>query len=158
MKKYASLILAVLFSFYFSTPGAWAENKAAGKAQNIPEVQNAASAQEEEPKRSHFEQHLEDYGNRCIEKLDFGMPNFLMGWTVVISEPVTHYKKTGSPWKDTRGIFSSLGKGLLLFPVDTAGGALNAATFLIPWKIPLPKNGVNTEQLIGNTGHLRSDE
>ena len=158
MTKFSSMVLSVLVAFYFLTPKAFAEHQTAGKTQNTAEAQSATPAQADEPKRSRFEKHMEKYGEQCIEKLDFGMPNLLMGWTVIISEPVTHYRKTESPWKATLRVFSSLGKGLLLFPVDTVGGALNVATFLVPGKIPLPKNGVNTDQLIGDTGHLRSNE
>ena len=158
MKNFLYTVLSVLISFYFLTSNAFAEQHATEETQNTLEAQSAAPAQADESKHSRFEKHLEEYGKKSIEKLDFGMPNLLMGWTVVISEPVTHYKKTGSPWKETANIFSSLGEGLLLFPIDTVGGALNAATFLIPGKIPLPKNGVNTDQLIGDTGHLRSHE
>lgn len=158
MTKFLHAILSVLISLCFLTPNVFAKDQAAGKTQSAAASQNTSSVQADESKRARFEENMEKYGERCIEKLDFGMPNLLMGWTVILSEPVTHYKKTGSPWKETLGIFSSFGKGLLLFPIDTVGGALNVATFFIPGKIPLPKNGVNTDQLIGDTDHLRSNE
>ena len=158
MTKFLHAMLSVLIFLCFLIPNAFAKDQTVGKTQDTAETQSVAPVQSNESKCSRFERRIEKYGDRCIEKLDFGMPNLLMGWTVILSEPVTHYKKTGSPWKETLGIFSSFGKGLLLFPVDTVGGALNAATFFIPGKIPLPKNGVNTDQLIGDTGHLRSHE
>ena len=154
MKKFWYAALSVLISFYFLTPQAFAKHH---HHDAPPQAQNAVSSQAGDSKLSRFKKHLDDYGKSCGDKIDFGVPNFLMGWTLIISEPVTHYKKTESRWKDTMGILASAGKGLLLFPIDTAGGALNAATFFIPGKIPLPKNGVNTDQLIGDTDHLQSN-
>jgi hypothetical protein len=160
MKKSLFAVQSVLVFLCFLTPGAFAEDQPA-----IPEAKIAAPAQAPaaapasglKVKENAFAKGLDKYGARCAEKLDFGVPNLLMGWTVVISEPVTHYKKTESRWNNTKQILGLVGKGLLLFPIDMAGGALNFATFLIPGKIPLPKNGVNTEQLIGDADHLKSN-
>lgn len=117
------------------------------------EARNADALLTKEKPLSPFEKHIREYGQRCDEKINLGVPNLLMGWTTLITEPADHYRKKESRWKDTMDLLPFLGKGLLLFPIDTLGGALNVATFPIPGKIPLPKNGVNIDRLNGNKSH-----
>ena len=74
--------------------------------------------------------------------------NFFTGWTTLLTEPAQGYQNATQN-KAMAGA-AGFGKGLVLFPMDTIGGALNAITFPIAVKIPLPKNGVDLKQLTGN--------
>ena len=110
------------------------------------EVVTASQKTEE----SALEKKLDAYNKRWIEKFDYGVPNFLMGWTTVISEPRAHTPSGNSRWKNTLSYLPSIGKGLVLFPVDTIGGFLNMLTAPVPAKIPLPQGGINPAEVTFN--------
>lgn len=74
------------------------------------------------------------YSEKTINKLGFGVMNFMTGWTDLFFEP---YRK--------KNIFTGLVKGVWKTVTNTAGGALHAVTFPIPLDIPLPEGGVRFE-------------
>ncbi|MDD5672293.1 MAG: hypothetical protein PHN49_11705 [Candidatus Omnitrophica bacterium] len=78
------------------------------------------------------------YGQKVEGKLDFGLMNFLAGWTEIYNQPRLA-KQEG------RSIAKAIGTGFLNAAADTVGGLLNVATFLIPVDIPLPHNGVDID-------------
>ena len=96
-----------------------------------------------------FEQSMVDYWHQCEKKMDFGTTNFLMGWTSMISEPQEKAAEANSPSQKAASSLTGFGKGLLLFPINTAGGLANLVTFLVPGQIPLPENGVDVDQVTG---------
>lgn len=74
------------------------------------------------------------YQEKAAGKFVFGMRNLLFGWTELITQ-----------CKDSKEAGESCpvgcGKGLLNAVGQTAGGAIHAATFLVPIDVPLPENG-----------------
>ena len=93
----------------------------------------------------------EKYFTGVSQKIDFGTSNFIAGWTQIISQPLDHYRNAGQKSRVLDG-FTGLGKGLLLAPIDTAGGLLSVATAPLPWfQIPLPENGVSISRITGET-------
>ncbi len=76
------------------------------------------------------------YSDKTVGKFKFGFKNLALGWTQLFYQPHAHQVDGKNAW-------AGLGKGLLLFPVDTIGGALHLVTFLIPVDVPLPEGGVN---------------
>ncbi len=131
MKYFQSLILAGVLTALFLT-SAFAETKAPVSAVAAEPVQTPPTA-------------LEKYGERCKEKLDFGMQNFLVGWTSIVSTTpgMPAGKKDILPW------VSGTGQGLVLGTVNTVGGFVNALTFPIAVKFPLPQGGVNVSKING---------
>ena len=75
------------------------------------------------------------YGDKVAGKLDFGVRNFLGGWTELITEPKERYDNKGN-W------LLGIGRGLYNATMFTVGGAAHLVTFPIPMDIPLPENGV----------------
>ena len=65
----------------------------------------------------------------------FGMKNVLFGWTALVTP---NRCEMAAEKKECK--YCPL-TGLYLAIVNTAGGAVHAATFLIPVDIPLPNNG-----------------
>ena len=82
------------------------------------------------------------YGEKVKGKLDFGVKNLLGGWTEIFSHTMKHAKaEENKEQKENIGV--SLLTGIVYGAVDTVGGALHAATFVIPEiDVPLPENGV----------------
>jgi hypothetical protein len=74
------------------------------------------------------------YSEKTINKLGFGLMNFMTGWTDLFFEP---YRE--------KNLFTGLLKGTWKTITNTAGGALHAVTFPIPMDIPLPEGGVRFE-------------
>ncbi len=87
---------------------------------------------------------IEKYGMKVGEKFDFGVPNFLMGWTNILTEPGLHRKTSDSRGKQALSVTGGALIGVGLFVVDTVGGAVNILTSPIPVIIPLPRGGVKT--------------
>ena len=79
------------------------------------------------------------YSEKVTGKLSFGFKNLLLGWTQIFYQPHLASVNKECAW-------CGLGKGLVLFPVDTLGGALHVLTFPIPVDVPLPDNGVNFDK------------
>jgi len=77
----------------------------------------------------------ETYGEKVSGKLEFGIKNLLGGWTELITQP-----------RDAEAnginILEATGRGIFDGVIYTVGGAVHAATFLIPIDIELPNNGV----------------
>ena len=128
-----------LLLFLLSSHAAFAED-------TLPGDQKTA---EEEPAKKAEPTRFQRYLFQVEEKIDFGAPNFLTGWTEILSEPFDHYRKAEK--KDRlAAALSGVGEGVFLASVDTLGGLLNVLTApLYPRKIPLPENGVNLQNLIG---------
>jgi len=80
----------------------------------------------------------DDYGDKAIEKLDYGMKNVLAGWTELFTEPYDAYKADENVMKGT-------GIGLYHGVAHTIGGAFHTLTFPIPIDLPLPDGGVSIE-------------
>ena len=74
------------------------------------------------------------YLGKISQKLGFGFLNLTAGWTALFFEPV----------KD-QNFFAGVGKGIVYTFTNTAGGILHAATFPIPFDIPLPHGGIAYE-------------
>ena len=91
---------------------------------------------------------IERYGVKVGTKFDYGVPNFLMGWTNIMTEPALHRETTGPKWKQALSTTGSVLIGAGLFVVDTVGGAVNILTSPIPVIIPLPRGGVDTQYLV----------
>ncbi len=73
------------------------------------------------------------YQEKAAAKFAFGMENVLFGWYGL-------FKPAECPWSK-RGKYCPV-TGLITAIGQTAGGALHAATFLLPQiDIPLPGNG-----------------
>lgn len=90
------------------------------------------------------------YRDKALQKFDFGVMNFLVGWTEIISQPAENYK--GKPSKRNRFVtfFPLFGKGLALGIVNTAGGLLHVTSAPVTMlDIPLPQNGVNFKKITG---------
>ncbi len=81
------------------------------------------------------------YQKKVAGKLDFGVKNFLGGWTALLP---CHSACAMNGHKTCPGLccVKSLGMGVVNAVVYTVGGALHTATFLIPVDVPLPDNGV----------------
>lgn len=79
-----------------------------------------------------------DYGYKIQDKMDYGMVNFFTGWTKIVTE---------SAGKTKKAFWKGLGRGLILFPIDTLGGALNLASSPVPGIIRLPEDGVDRQKL-----------
>ena len=78
----------------------------------------------------------EDYGNRVANKLGVGASNLLLGWTELVTQPVTHHASG-------QELAQSLGRGLVNALGDTGGGALQVITFAFPdINVPLPEGGI----------------
>ncbi|MCB9799493.1 MAG: hypothetical protein H6757_01890 [Candidatus Omnitrophica bacterium] len=77
------------------------------------------------------------YGGKVTQKLEFGVKNFLGGWTEIFRAPCCP-----CPMMKDACPLVKLGKGVVNSVVYTVGGALHLATFPIPVDIPLPHNGV----------------
>ena len=77
----------------------------------------------------------ETYGEKTVQKLDFGFKNLFVGWIDLFQEPY-NAQQEGKSW------YMGLGKGLLDSLANMVGGAAHLATFPIPVDIPLPDNGV----------------
>ena len=93
----------------------------------------------------------EDYVTACSRKFDFGAVNLLAGWTVLLTEPADGFKKQDSVDLRVGGLVAGLGKGLFYFPLNTAGGFLNAVTADFPqFRVPLPKDGVDIKRMTGS--------
>lgn len=80
------------------------------------------------------------YGEKVTQKLEFGLQNFLGGWTEIYFAPI-RAKKDGCC------VVKASGEGVINALIYTAGGVLHAATFLIPVDIPLPNNGIKTYEI-----------
>lgn len=78
----------------------------------------------------------ETVSDKIIGKLGFGVLNITAGWTAIPFEMDAH--------KSTN-IFTGLFKGVYRTVTNTVGGVLHAATFPIPFDIPLPDGGVHFE-------------
>lgn len=74
------------------------------------------------------------YLGKISQKLGFGFLNITAGWTALFFEPV----------KDPN-FFVGVAKGIGYTFTNTAGGILHAATFPIPFDIPLPQGGIAYE-------------
>ena len=76
------------------------------------------------------------YIDRAFGKLNFGIWNFLFGWTELATEP---YESILTD----ENLLIGIGKGVLFGAADTAGGFLNFVTFPITaLSIPLPEGGI----------------
>ena len=77
------------------------------------------------------------YANRAGHKLEFGLRNFLLGWTELFTEPQHAIK-------DHKNVFVGIGYGLKNTLEDELGGAVHVVTFPITAvDAPLPQGGVN---------------
>ena len=75
------------------------------------------------------------YQEKAVGKFQFGFKNLIGGWTLIFSEP--------QKGKDAGEVLHYLGKGTVNAVLDTVGGVVHVATFLLPQiDIPLPENGV----------------
>lgn len=145
MKKLLSL--ASLLFLLFQAPVFAGEYPASPDSKSSLNTLNYddSSASKKPKEETKFDKYLQ----ACMDKLDYGTPNILVGWTNLISEPMNYSKKEQDvhSWKKSAGYVSAFLKGLVLFPIDEVGGALNVATFPIPAKIPIPQNGVDVRQV-----------
>ncbi len=128
MKYWQALIL--LTALTLPLPNASAETAAPAAEPHIPNF---------------LEDRAQPYGTKCMAKLDFGMQNFMTGWTNILSVPGDKHVKQ----KGIMPIVSGIGEGLILGCADTVVGFLNAVTFPVPAKFPLPKGGVNVAKPTG---------
>jgi len=80
----------------------------------------------------------ESYSDKVKGKLEFGLKNFLGGWTEIITRPAEAKKNGNCSLK-------GLGVGIMNAVVYTVGGVIHTATFPIPLDVPLPNNGVSLE-------------
>lgn len=79
------------------------------------------------------------YKDKMLGKLDFGVKNFLGGWTEVFNRPIKYHKDGKSP---AEGFFVGVYQAIAY----TAGGALHLVTFpATTIDVPLPNNGVSFE-------------
>ena len=92
---------------------------------------------------------MKEYLTKVDKKFDFGIVNFLVGWTEIVTEPMDHVQKAEKKNRFFAGCLG-FGEGLWNAIFDTAGGFLNVATSPAPqFRIPLPKNGVEVEKITG---------
>ena len=75
------------------------------------------------------------YQEKAAAKFAFGMKNLLFGWSALVTP---NRCEMAAEKKECK--YCPL-TGLYLAIVNTAGGAVHAATFLIPVDVPLPNNG-----------------
>lgn len=129
MKKiYFPILLVLLSLFSLSLPG--------------------FSADEDLDEQSGWQVHVDNYWSGVSNKFGFGAINFLLGWTELITEPVDHYEDHKGEKGAWGHAFIGIGHGLVNFPLDIIGGALNLVTSPIPqFRIPLPQGGVNLEDV-----------
>jgi hypothetical protein len=78
--------------------------------------------------------HEPTYLGKIAQKLGFGFLNLTVGWTALLFEPCRD-----------QNFFVGVGKGLGYAVTNTAGGILHAATFPIPFDVPLPQGGIAYE-------------
>lgn len=78
--------------------------------------------------------HEPTYLGKISQKLGFGFLNITAGWTALFYEPVKN-----------QNFFMGVAKGVGYAFTNTAGGILHAATFPIPFDIPLPQGGIAYE-------------
>ncbi|MFA5159165.1 MAG: hypothetical protein WC484_01515 [Candidatus Omnitrophota bacterium] len=78
--------------------------------------------------------HESTYLGKISQKLGFGFLNITAGWTALFFEPARD-----------QNFFVGIGKGIVYTFTNTAGGILHAATFPIPFDIPLPHGGIAYE-------------
>lgn len=114
-------------------------------APTAPALQKTVLPVEETEPRSPAEQAYEEYLARVTEKFDYGILNSLMGWTELITQTIDQYQEPQAVGSFSR--WFGIGRGISYAVIDTLGGFLNAATALIPHKIPLPQDGVNHKRL-----------
>lgn len=74
------------------------------------------------------------YMEKIGHKLGFGVLNAATGWTAFFFEPPRE-----------KNPLAGLVRGIFLTFSHTAGGVLHAATFPLPFDIPLPEGGVSFE-------------
>ena len=74
------------------------------------------------------------YVDQSIHKLGFGLTNLTIGWTAIPFE-----------MSKNSNLYTGFFKGLWRTATNTAGGVLHAATFPVPFDIPLPDGGVKFE-------------
>ena len=86
-----------------------------------------------------------EYLKACSVKADFGLANFMVGWTTAVSKLLDAPRQ--GKWKGTGPLLRAFGEGLVLAPVNIVGGIANVITSPIPVKIPLPQGGVDTQRL-----------
>lgn len=75
------------------------------------------------------------YQEKAEAKFVFGMKNVLFGWYGLFKPAPCPFSKgeDNKKYCPIRGLMTAIGQ--------TAGGAIHAATFLLPIDIPLPGNG-----------------
>ena len=78
--------------------------------------------------------HEPTYLGKISQKLGFGFLNITAGWTALFFEPARD-----------QNFFVGVGKGIGYTLTNTAGGILHAATFPLPFDIPLPHGGIAYE-------------
>ncbi len=94
-----------------------------------------------------IEGKLDSYWEQSAAKLDHATPNLFLGWTEVGTRAVDNYRKDGSRAKKSLRFWGGAGEGLLRGAWNTAGGAIDAVTFLLPvFRTPLPDGGVNLKR------------
>ena len=93
---------------------------------------------------------LKPYFNKVSPKFDFGIVNFLTGWTAMVSEPIDHYQKASSQNTRLINALGGFGQGLVEGAANTVGGLLNVVTAPLPqFTIPLPRGGVDSSRITG---------
>jgi len=78
------------------------------------------------------------YLDKTLAKLGFGLKNAGLGWLDLIREPYNEANTGLGGWV-------GLAKGVFFTVTNSVGGALHAATFLIPIDVQLPKGGVQID-------------
>ncbi len=116
-----------------------------------PVLALAAEAIDDNPelltRRQRMTVAVEKYGAKVGSKIDYGMPNMLMGWTQIFTEPQDHRQTTGAKWRQALSTVGCVFVGAGLAVVDTAGGFVNILTSPVPVTIPLPRGGVDAARL-----------
>ena len=74
------------------------------------------------------------YTEKITEKFEFGLKNFLGGWTEIYNRPKNAHATGGN-------LVAATLEGVSYGLIDTVGGVVHLTTFLIPVDIPLPENG-----------------
>ena len=80
-----------------------------------------------------------NYGNKVAGKFSYGLKNLALGW----SELFTSYGRISEP--DTNVAELTI-EGIGYTLLSTIGGALQVVTFLAPFDIPLPHDGIRADQ------------
>jgi len=76
------------------------------------------------------------YSHRALAKFGFGLQNLLLGWTELITEP-------GEALQENNSFLVGVGTGIKHGVLQTLGGAVHLATFLVTeLDAPLPEGGV----------------